>query len=271
MSFRSLQTDREHSTENVQLHRQLCRQRSNSTPTLCNVASGDVNAKDSKGRTLLYYAAKYGQTEIARSLLDAGCDPNITDCNKSTALHEATDGSHLDVIKLLIKSECDLNIKNLQGQTALMRAVLFDDIATVKILHKAGANVDETDCTGKTALLIGLQEGREKSCVYLIKHGCEVNIVDKLGQTALYLATHTTVKCSPSVCKKLISAGYRLDNDSEWLPKDLLKGLTERGRNILGRFLNIFNKKKQPCNLEFVPEESDELEFPNFRILDICT
>ena len=102
MSFRSLQVDREHSIEHIYLNRQLSRQRSNSTPTLCT--SGDVNAKDSKGRTLLFYAAKYGQTEIARQLLDAGCDPNIADCNKNTALHEATDGSHLEVVKLLIKN-----------------------------------------------------------------------------------------------------------------------------------------------------------------------
>jgi ankyrin repeat protein len=73
-----------------------------------------------------------------------------------------------------------------------------------------------------TALLIGLQEGREKSCVYLIRHGCEVNIVDKLGQTALYLATHTTNEtCNSSMCKKLISAGYKIENDSDWLSKDL--------------------------------------------------
>ena len=104
MSFRSLQTDREHSVEHVKLHRELSRQRSNSVPTLCNVASGDVNAKDSKGRTLLFYAAKYGQTEIARQLLEAGCDPNIADCNKNSPLHEATDGSHLDIVKLLIKN-----------------------------------------------------------------------------------------------------------------------------------------------------------------------
>lgn len=104
MSFRSLQSNNDHSTENIKLHRQLCRQRSNSTPNLYNIASGEVNAKDSKGRTLLYYAAKYGQTEIARQLLEAGCDPNIADRNKNTPLHEATDGSHLEVIRLLVKS-----------------------------------------------------------------------------------------------------------------------------------------------------------------------
>ena len=102
MSFRSLRTDREHSVENIEICRQLCRKRSNST-SIINT-SGDVNSKDSKGRTLLFYAAKYGQTEIAKQLQEAGCDPNITDCNKSTALHEATDGSHLEVVKLLIKN-----------------------------------------------------------------------------------------------------------------------------------------------------------------------
>jgi len=134
-----------------------------------------------------------------------------------------------------------------------------------------GANVDELDCTGKTALLIGLQEGREKSCVYLIRHGCEVNIVDKLGQTALYLATHTTNETSNShICKKLISAGYKIEKDSDWLSKDLFNNLTRRGRNILCRIATKLGKKKT-CKLEFVPEETGELDIPNFRILNICS
>jgi hypothetical protein len=85
------------------------------------------------------------------------------------------------------------------------------------------------------------------------------------------LATHTTNEtCNSSICKKLISAGYKIENDSAWLSKDLFNNLTRRGKNILCRIAKKLSKKKT-CKLEFVPEEIGELDIPNFQILNICS
>lgn len=87
-----------------QIHRRLCRQRSNSLSMCPSISNGDINSQDVKGRTALFYAARYGQLEVARSLLGASCDPNISDKNCNTPLHEAVEKSERDVAKLLIKS-----------------------------------------------------------------------------------------------------------------------------------------------------------------------
>lgn len=101
MSFRSLKDDREHEKENVRSHRKAGKKRSNSAPTIGS--DKNVDATDSKGRTALYYAAKYGEIEIVRHLLSNGADPNLHDKMVNYPIHEAVDGGHLDVVELLIR------------------------------------------------------------------------------------------------------------------------------------------------------------------------
>lgn len=101
MSFRSLKDDREHETENVKLHRKAGKKRSNSAPTIGS--DKKVDATDSKGRTALYYAAKYGETEIVRHLLCNGADPNLHDKMLNYPIHESVDSGHIDVTELLLR------------------------------------------------------------------------------------------------------------------------------------------------------------------------
>ena len=69
-------------------------------PCLC----GDIDAVDSQGRSLLFYAARYGQADTAQQLLDAGCAVNLTDRTGSSPLHEAVERGHLHVAEIFLKS-----------------------------------------------------------------------------------------------------------------------------------------------------------------------
>lgn len=226
MSFRSLKDDREHEKENVKSHRKAGKKRSNSAPTIGS--DKNVDATDSKGRTALYYAAKYGEIEIVRHLLSNGADPNLHDKMVNYPIHEAVDGGHLDVVELLIRKGCNIDCKNAFGQTPLMRAALFGDLDTVKLLVKAGSNLDAFECTGKTALLIAFRENNNAVCKYLISSGCDVNCVDHLGNSALYFATHNT-QPSFALCQKLFRHGYSAKQDTAWLSEDLHRKLAQNG------------------------------------------
>ena len=75
--------------------------------------NGDVNATDEQGRSLLFYASRYVQTETIKQLLQAGCDPNIKDNFGKTPLHEAIERGSLEVAKVLIKEgKCPCFIQN---------------------------------------------------------------------------------------------------------------------------------------------------------------
>lgn len=102
MSFRSLTDDREHTKENVMNNRKAGKRRSNSAPSIRVDKRKDVNSADSKGRTTLYYAAKYGEVQIVRHLLENGADPNIHDKTLNFPIHEAIDGAYLEVVELLL-------------------------------------------------------------------------------------------------------------------------------------------------------------------------
>lgn len=64
----------------------------------------ELNTKDACGRTVLFYAARYGKTQVVKNLLNAGCDPNVSDNEGNTSLHEATERSHIEVMKTLLKN-----------------------------------------------------------------------------------------------------------------------------------------------------------------------
>lgn len=103
MSFRSLTDDREHTKENVMIHRKAGKRRSNSAPSISVDKRKNINSTDSKGRTTLYYAAKHGEVEIVRHLLKTGADPNTHDKTLNFPIHEAIDGAYLEVVELLLR------------------------------------------------------------------------------------------------------------------------------------------------------------------------
>jgi ankyrin repeat protein len=62
------------------------------------------NAKDSAGRSALYYAAKRGHIRVVEALLSYGADPNQeeTSAPQGAALHAAARGNYLECAKLLL-------------------------------------------------------------------------------------------------------------------------------------------------------------------------
>jgi ankyrin repeat protein len=83
----------------------------------------DANAKDKQGRTALMKAANMGYTGIVRVLLDAGADVNAKNQDLTTALMWAASEGHAAVVELLLDAGADVNAKADKGVTALMAAV----------------------------------------------------------------------------------------------------------------------------------------------------
>ena len=86
-----------------------------------NLESGvSVNAKDAQGgATPLNTAALYGQTDIAKLLIDKGADVSIASRDGNTALHLASFFAHEDIVKLLLENGASVEAKNRRGETPL--------------------------------------------------------------------------------------------------------------------------------------------------------
>ncbi|CAH8497309.1 unnamed protein product, partial [Schistosoma turkestanicum] len=68
----------------------------------------NVNSTFKNGRTLIHYAADYGQEEICGYLIHNGADININDNFGVTPLLAAIYEGHIDCVSLLLKNGAKL-------------------------------------------------------------------------------------------------------------------------------------------------------------------
>jgi hypothetical protein len=79
-----------------------------------------VNARQSgSGSTPLNTAAVFGQTAVAKLLIEKGADVTTTNTDGNTALHIASFLAHTDFVKLLLEKGASINVKNRRGETPL--------------------------------------------------------------------------------------------------------------------------------------------------------
>jgi ankyrin repeat protein len=80
----------------------------------------EIGAQLTGGMTALLFAARDGQIEAARALLDAGADLNaVSAAEKTSPLVLAVSNGHYDLAKYFVEHSADPNLANIQGLTAL--------------------------------------------------------------------------------------------------------------------------------------------------------
>ncbi|RJR07138.1 ankyrin repeat domain-containing protein [Candidatus Parcubacteria bacterium] len=122
------------------------------------------NAINQDGDTLLHYAARYGQPEIAELLIENGANINATNIkNNQTPLYLAVFFNDVEITSLLIKNGADVNIKDFKGVTTLHIALSNNrNEALVMLLIKSGSNVNVKDNNGNTPLSLAIKNGNLK-------------------------------------------------------------------------------------------------------------
>jgi ankyrin repeat protein len=153
-------------------------------------------------------AARAGDAESIRLLLEAGADPNASD-NKhgETARIWAAAENHGDAIRKLVAggADPDLQARALDlapmdwvqigmvstilptgGMSALMYAARQDSRDAALALAEVGANLDLQDADGTTALGFAIMNGHYDLAAALLEAGADPNVADRTGMTALY-------------------------------------------------------------------------------------
>lgn len=135
-----------------------------------------------EGTTALMFAAWYGQSEVAKVLLDH--ESRIRDNGRLTALMYAAERGHVGVVKELRLKES--RMQNWLGRTALMFAAQHGHIDVVKLLLEDEKKM--IDGNGWTALMYAASNGYVEIACLLLDH--EKSVQDNDGWSALMFAAY---------------------------------------------------------------------------------
>ncbi|MFS8009425.1 putative tetratricopeptide-like helical domain superfamily, ankyrin repeat-containing [Helianthus anomalus] len=146
----------------------------------------DVNVKDEDGETPLIHAARQGHITTAKYLIEHGADPSLSSELGATALHHVAGIGHIELMELLISRGVDVNSQSESG-TPLIWAAGHGQQDALKLLlkHKADPNIETDD--GITPLLSAVAAGSLQCLELLIQAGAKANIIAG-GATPLHIA-----------------------------------------------------------------------------------
>jgi ankyrin repeat protein len=127
----------------------------------------DPNAHDGGSHTPLYCLAnKYGGSDggdVVRALAHSGANVNANDGVKHcTALHMAARRGNLEIAKALLDCRADIDARDSLGDTPLRRSVNCDKIRVASLLLQRGADVRSIGNKGLTPLQAARTRGMKQ-------------------------------------------------------------------------------------------------------------
>nr|CAI5859549.1 unnamed protein product [Callosobruchus analis] len=188
---------------------------------------------DIHGQAALHVAARLGQAQVVKVLLEAGANADQADVDGWTPLRAAAWGGHTEVVELLVKHGCSLDSVDAENRTALRAAAWSGHEEIVKILLEHGADVNLTDHEGRTALIAAAYMGHSEIVEHLLNYGADINHADADGRTALSVAA----LCAPrqpgvNVVSTLLERGATVDHKDKEGMTPLLVASFEGHRDV---------------------------------------
>uniref|UniRef100_A0A1L8EDK2 Putative 26s proteasome regulatory complex subunit psmd10 n=2 Tax=Haematobia irritans TaxID=7368 RepID=A0A1L8EDK2_HAEIR len=108
------------------------------------IVKGKTMDLDNCDYTALHYAARNGNEEICKLLINDGkADVNAVTKGGATPLHRAAMMGHLNIVKLLLDAHANVDKKDEDGQTALHRSAIGGHLEVSKILLEKNPKLKE--------------------------------------------------------------------------------------------------------------------------------
>jgi ankyrin repeat protein len=138
--------------------------------------------------TPLIEAARGGDWEAVRTLLEQGADVTATAPDGATALHWASYWDDVETVEALIRAGADVNAVNDLGAGPLWIATLNGSASMVRSLLGAGADPNAALLSGEAAVMTAARTGNPQVVEQLLAAGADPNATATRGQTALMWA-----------------------------------------------------------------------------------
>ncbi|KAH7550903.1 hypothetical protein BM1_10276 [Bipolaris maydis] len=135
-----------------------------------------VNSKDKDGKTPLLVAAEQGSYKVTEMLLDKGADVNAQSGGRhGNALQAALAHGHKEIAMLLLDKGANVNTKCGQYSNALQTASVHGHKEIAMLLLDKGADVNAQGGHYSNALQAASAYGRKEIAILLLDKGANVN------------------------------------------------------------------------------------------------
>ncbi|XP_053669396.1 uncharacterized protein LOC128719784 [Anopheles marshallii] len=255
-------------------------------------SGADATLKGPYGLTVLHLAAKLGQHEAVRTILECARQRltardlmafvNAVDNGSWTALAWAAENRHKQTVEQLISIGADVNVCDRLNNTALHWAALSGCSDTLYLLMTKACNPNLQNSNGETPLHIACRQGHAEICVVLLAMGASLNV-----RNASNKLPQDTIENPNSECANIIVANVKMRNlssnlkETHILSSDISKGRERhpiqvvyytRGKN--DRQLSVPKFKYIRSNVQIdsrITIEPDARNMPVCSCVDSCT
>eukprot|EP01156_Anaeramoeba_ignava_P021525 Anaeramoba_ignava/c19208_g1_i1.p1 GENE.c19208_g1_i1~~c19208_g1_i1.p1 ORF type:complete len:300 (-),score=117.74 c19208_g1_i1:1206-2105(-) len=232
---------------------------------LIQVEGIDPNVVDDDGKTPLHIAAKEGDYETIRALIENGALPSVTDFDGITPYDILIQQENEKSIAF-VKNFCDLRgivlftkkepvESNLPREfTSLHKQIVVGNEDEAIQLIKSGQVHIETKATnGQNALHIAAQTSRLQVLKFLIRQGIDINTLSDNHRTALHFAAaRGNIDCCRELLEQGIDVNLKDSTQETALHLAALNGYDELARLLIQYHANPFIKnedQKTPLDL----------------------
>ena len=143
----------------------------------------NVSIGEADGTTALHYAVLNNDMTLAAALLRAGADVNAHTRYNITPLYLAARNGSASMTRALLDAGASANEMFSEGETVLMTAARTGDVDTVKVLLDAGAEVDaREDWHGQTPLMWAAAQKHPQVIALLEDYGADINATSAMEE-----------------------------------------------------------------------------------------
>ena len=172
----------------------------------------------------LHDAAKDGDVERTKQLLDQGVDVAELDAAGEPALLIASLAGHSDIVALLLERGSNIEIRNKGGLTALHAAAYGGNLDVVELLVAKGAAVnDQRNFYHMSPLHAAAEEGHTDVVSFLLANKADIEAAERNGYTPLSQAGWRENWDAAGLLMKAGAVCQKADLVGQWLYTECTK------------------------------------------------
>jgi len=136
----------------------------------------DINARGDGGDTMLINAARHGNEEMVKLLVENKADINVKTRRGKSALDEAALNAHVQIADYLLSNGALSQKPTYDVSEEFVWAAMENNLNKVKVLHEAeGVDVNIENPSGGFAIYWAACNGWMEMAKYLVDNGADVN------------------------------------------------------------------------------------------------